>query len=53
MRRKYPNLKECQTVYDAMAAYVDSLKELTTYAQSVLNKMETLAKYAGFTHSYK
>ena len=53
MRRKYPNLKECQTVYDAMAAYVDSLEELTNYARSVLNKMETLAKYAGFTHNYE
>lgn len=52
MRRKIPNLKECQAVYNAMAAYVDSLEELTNYARSVLNKMKTLAEYAGIEHNY-
>lgn len=52
MRRKTPDLKECETVYNAMAAYIDSLTELTNYAQGILNKMKKIADYAGFPHNY-
>lgn len=52
MRRKVPNLNECRTVYDVMAAYIEAKEEadteLSSYAQGILKHMEAIAQYAGF-----
>jgi hypothetical protein len=52
MRRKVPNINECRTVYDVMAAYIEAKEkadiELSSYARGILDKMERIATYAGF-----
>lgn len=51
MRRKVPNRAECEAVYNAMAAYVDAKIEneieVSRYVNSIINRINRLAKYAG------
>lgn len=45
MRRKVPNLEECETVFNAMKIYVDSKDEESRYVKGLLKKMEMLLEY--------
>lgn len=45
MRRKVPNLEECETVFNAMKTYVDSKDEESRYIKGLLKKMEQLLEY--------
>ena len=45
MRRKVPNLEECETVFNAMKTYVDSKDEESQYVKGLLKKMEMLLEY--------
>lgn len=45
MRRKVPNLEECETVFNAMKTYVDSKDEESRYVKGLLKKMEMLLEY--------
>lgn len=45
MRRKVPNLEECETVFNAMKTYVDSKDEESRYVRGLLKKMEQLLEY--------
>lgn len=45
MRRKVPNLEECETVFNAMKTYVDSKDEESRYVRGLLKKMEMLLEY--------
>lgn len=46
MRRKRPNLDECQKVYDAISAYIDG-KDESNYITKLTNKLDRLAAYMG------
>ena len=56
MRRKKANKQECETVYNAMAAYIDSkleeAEQLSNYAIGLVYKMRRLAEYAGIECHY-
>jgi len=45
MRRKVPNIEECETVFNAMKTYVDSKDEESRYIKGLLKKMEMLLEY--------
>ena len=45
MRRKVPNIEECETVINAMKTYVDSKDEESRYVRGLLKKMEMLLEY--------
>ena len=58
MRRKIPNRKECEKVYEAIAAYVDMKIEeaegdISNYAKGLIKKLQRLADYAGFECAYE
>ena len=56
MRRKRANKRECETVYCAMAEYIDAkldeANELSNYAVGLVRRMRRLAEYAGFECNY-
>ena len=56
MRRKRANKRECETVYCAMADYIDAkldeANELSNYAIGLVRRMRRLAEYAGFECHY-
>ena len=56
MRRKRANKTECETVYNAMATYIntklDEAEELSNYAVGLVRRMRRLAEYAGFDCEY-
>ena len=56
MRRKKANKRECETVYCAMAEYInaklDEANELSNYAVGLVRRMRKLAEYAGFECNY-
>ena len=55
MRRKRPNICECDTVYNAIAAYIDDKLELgqeSNYLVGLINKVRRLADYAGMECPY-
>ena len=56
IRRKKANTRECETVYYAMANYInaklDEANELSNYAVGLVNRMRRLAEYAGFECNY-
>ena len=55
MRRKIPKMEECQTVYDAIAAYIDTKQELqqeSNYLVGLINKLHRLARYANMECPY-
>lgn len=56
MRRKKANKRECETVYCAMADYInaklDEANELSNYAVGLVRRMRRLAEYAGFECNY-
>lgn len=56
MRRKRANKRECETVYCAMAEYInaklDEANELSNYAVGLVRRMRRLAEYAGFECTY-
>lgn len=56
MRRKRANKRECETVYCAMADYIDAkldeANELSNYAIGLVRRMRRLAEYAGFECNY-
>lgn len=56
MRRKKANKRECETVYGAMADYInaklDEANELSNYAVGLVRRMRRLAEYAGFECNY-
>lgn len=45
MRRKVPNIEECETVLNAIQAYIDSKEEETRYIKGLLKKVEMLLEY--------
>ena len=45
MRRKTPNIEECETVLNAMKAYIDSKEEETRYIKGLLKKVDMLLDY--------
>ena len=52
MRRKVPNMKECNAVYEAIAAYVyakiaESNDEISNYCRGLMNRLNRLAQYMG------
>lgn len=60
MRRKKANKRECETVFCAMAVYVEAKqaeaeeqdKVLSTYCVGLVNRMRRLAEYAGLDCKY-
>ena len=56
MRRKRANKRECETVYCAMADYIEAkleeAEELSNYAVGLVKRMRRLAEYAGFECHY-
>lgn len=56
MRRKRANKRECETVYCAMADYIETkleeAEELSNYAIGLIKRMRRLAEYAGFECNY-
>ena len=58
-RRKVPNRAECEKVYSAIAAYVDTkidesdADELSNYARGLVHRLQKLAEYAGFECLYE
>ena len=55
MRKKKPNVSECQIVYDAIATYVDSkyeANEFSNYVTGLVNRLHSLANYAGMVCAY-
>ena len=56
MRRKKANKRECETVYCAMADYInaklDEANELSNCAVGLVRRMRRLAEYAGFECNY-
>lgn len=60
MRRKKANKRECETVFCAMAVYVEAKQEeanaqdkaLSTYCVGLVNRMRRLAEYAGLDCKY-
>lgn len=56
MRRKRANKQECETVYNAMAEYInnklDEAEELSNYAIGLVRRMRRLAKYAQIDCNY-
>ena len=56
-RRKVPNKAECEAVYSAIAAYVDTKIEetcgdISNYARGLVYRLQRLADYAGFECKY-
>lgn len=55
-RRKKANKYECETVYNAMATYIDAklqeAEELSNYAIGLVRRMRRLAEYAGIECNY-
>jgi len=51
MRRKVPNIKECEVVFNAMKAYVEAKEEKgeheTNYVNGILKKMDMILNYMG------
>ena len=52
MRRKVPNMTECNAVYDAIAEYVDAKiaetnGEISNYCRGLMNRLNHLAAYMG------
>jgi len=47
MRRKVPNIEECETVLSAIQAYIDSKDEETRYIKGLLKKVDMLLDYMG------
>ena len=45
MRRKVPNIEECETVLSAIQAYIDSKDEETRYIKGLLKKVDMLLDY--------
>lgn len=45
MRRKVPNIKECEIVLNAIQTYIDSKEEETRYIKGLLKKMDMLLNY--------
>lgn len=45
MRRKVPNIEECETVINAIRAYADSKDEESRYVKGLLKKVEMLLSY--------
>lgn len=55
MRKKKPNLIECQIVYDAIMEYVESKydnNEAGNYVAGLVNRLNRLAKYMGMVCTY-
>ena len=56
MRRKKANKRECETVYCAMADYINAkleeADELSNYAIGLVHRMRKLAEYAGIECNY-
>lgn len=56
LRRKKANKRECETVYNAMAAYIDAkleeAEDLSNYAIGLVHRMRRLAEYAGIECHY-
>lgn len=56
MRRKRASKTECETVYNAMATYINAkleeAEELSNYAIGLVKRMRRLAEYAGFECNY-
>lgn len=57
-RRKIPNRAECETVYNAIAAYVETKIEgtcgdISNYARGLIYRLQKLAEYAGFECEYE
>lgn len=56
LRRKKANKRECETVYNAMATYIDAkleeAEELSNYAIGLVHRMRRLAEYAGIECHY-
>lgn len=56
-RRKNPNMKECNAVFEAIAAYVDKKQEETAgnvsnYCRGLMNRLNELAEYMGMEPLY-
>ena len=45
MRRKVPNIEECETVINAIRTYADSKDEESRYVKGLLKKVEMLLEY--------
>lgn len=45
MRRKVPNIEECETVLSAIQTYIDSKEEETRYIKGLLKKVDMLLNY--------
>lgn len=57
MRRKVPNMTECNAVYEAIAAYVDTKieeanGEISNYCRGLMNRLNKLAAYMGIESEY-
>ena len=58
MRRKIPNVQECQAVINAMTAYIEEKEkeaeggELSRYANGIINHIREVAFYAGINCNY-
>lgn len=57
MRRKVPNMTECNAVYEAIAAYVDAKieetnGEVSNYCRGLMNRLNRLAAYMGIEFEY-
>ena len=57
MRRKVPNMAECNAVYEAIAAYVDAKieetnGEVSNYCRGLMNRLNRLAAYMGIEFEY-
>lgn len=55
-RRKKPNLQECNTVYNSIAAYIEDKKmeceTLSSYAMGLCKQLKDLAEYMGIECEY-
>ena len=47
MRRKVPNLNECEKVVSAINAYIETKDEETAYVKGLLKKVDMLLEYMG------
>jgi pyrroloquinoline quinone (PQQ) biosynthesis protein C len=47
MRRKVPNLNECEKVVSAINAYIETKDEETAYVRGLLKKVDMLLNYMG------
>lgn len=54
-RRKTPKMEECETVYNAISAYLDAKMEsdtISNYCASLINKLHRLAEYTNTVCPY-